>query len=108
MASSSTSFRNDCVWQQMLAVQGPFGGWTQYSSFTCCTKTDLPINAYEEGRKKERKRLITALYPDWTRDTVPKVTNLLEWGLEYKIKYEAMDAANSFHNPHAGVPFFSI
>lgn len=39
------------------------------------------------------------------RETVPKVTNLLEMGLEYKINYEGMDAANSFHNPHAGVSF---
>lgn len=50
------------------------------------------------GRRKETEfqpRRPKRPHPDWTRVTVPKVTNLLGLGLDYKINYEEMKATNS-------------
>lgn len=50
------------------------------------------------GRRKETEfqpRKPKRPHPDWTRVTVPKVTNLLGLGLDYKINYEEMKATNS-------------
>lgn len=50
------------------------------------------------GRRKETEfqpRRPKRPHPDWTRVIVPKVTNLLGLGLDYKINYEEMKATNS-------------
>lgn len=82
----------------MLAVQGPFDGRTQYSC-TYCTKTDIPINVYEgRGRRKEvdfQPERPKAPFTDGTRKTVPKLTNYLKLGLDFKKNCEGMNATNS-------------
>lgn len=97
------------MWQQMLVVQGPFGGWTQYSSHICCTQTDLPINVYEEGRKEVNSQpgRPKGLHPDWTRETLPKVTNLLGLRLDYKTDYEERETVELFIILMLGFPFLT-
>lgn len=43
---------------------------------------------FQPGRPK-------ASFTDWTRKTVPKLTNHLKLGLDFKINCEGMNAANS-------------